>query len=157
MRNQLTRRSAATPAYVANDPLFSFVDRFFGDRFGNSLLDTWRADEVGRGSWIPPVDIHETDGAFVCTADLPGLSKDDIEVTVEDGTLTISGERTFENTENEKAQLRRVERSYGSFRRSFTLPTGIDAKKVEAKFKDGVLTLTLPKAETAKPRRITVS
>ncbi len=149
----LTRRSTPVPSAVRNDPFLQFVDRFFGD--SSPILETWRREANGTG-WIPPVDIRETENAFICTADLPGLTKDDIEVTVEDGVLSISGERSLENVDNENSQMRRIERSYGSFRRSFTLPTGVDAGKVEAKFQDGVLNLTLPKAEAAKPRKIEV-
>lgn len=157
LSNSLTRRSTTSNAdLVRNDPFLQFVDRFFGGDVGSPVLDAWRREGNGR-SWVPPIDIRETDVAFVCTADLPGLTKKDIEITVEDGVLSISGERTLENEDNEDSQMRRIERSYGAFRRSFTLPRGIDQEKVEAKFKDGVLTLTLPKAEAAKPRKITVS
>ncbi|MDA8020454.1 MAG: Hsp20/alpha crystallin family protein [Thermoanaerobaculia bacterium] len=150
----LTRYRKTSPTVTAaRDPFFSFVDRFFnevGFPAGENGADT-------SDRWLPPVDIQETDDAFVVSADLPGLSKDDIDISLEDGVLTLAGERKFSNEETEGKTFRRIERSYGSFRRSFTLPQGVDAKKVNAKFTDGELHLTLPKSATAKPRKITIS
>ncbi len=136
------------------DPFHGLFDRVF-DNFWNDS-DFVPDGEAGGRTFLPAVDILETDGAFVVTADLPGLNKDDIDVSIEDNVLTVSGERKFEKNEDE-GTFRRVERSYGTFRRSFALPRGVDPSKVEAKFEDGVLTLNLPKSELAKSRKITVS
>lgn len=149
--NALTR-TTKSPFFGPRDPFHGFFDRVF-DNFWND--SDFVPAEAGRRTWLPAVDIYESDDAFVATADLPGLKKDDIDVSIEDNVLTVSGERKFEQSEGE-GTFRRVERSYGTFRRSFTLPRGVDSAKVEAKFEDGVLTLTLPKSEMAKSRKITV-
>lgn len=109
----------------------------------------------GASTWMPPVDLYETDEAFVLKAELPGLTKDDLHLEVHDRTLTVRGERKQEAEISEDRYHRR-ERTYGSFQRVFTLPTPIDAEKVQASFKDGMLELRLPKHEAAKPRRIAV-
>ena len=149
MMNHALTRSASPAA----DPFWSLVDRFFnegaqGERSG-SVAPVHR-------SWMPPVDIYETEDAFTATADLPGLKKDDIDISLEDNTLTVSGERTW-GSDDENGTFRRVERAHGKFSRSFSLPSGIDVTKLDASFKDGVLTLTMPKSEMAKVRKITVS
>ena len=105
--------------------------------------------------WIPTVDIAETDAEYQIKAELPEVKKEDVKVTVEDGELTISGERRHE-TEEKGKKYHRVERSYGSFVRSFTLPDHVDDAKVKAEYKDGVLHLHLPKSEKAKPKAIDV-
>ena len=141
------------------DPLFNFVDRFFNDGSFNGLSNRPTELTPTNRTWLPPVDIVETEEAFLATADLPGLTKDDIDISLENNLLTVSGERRYEKaTEGEdEGKFRRVERAYGSFRRSFNLPTGVDVQKVEAKFEHGVLTLTLPKAEVAKSRKIAIA
>jgi HSP20 family protein len=106
--------------------------------------------------WTPSVDIYETDDALVIKAELPGVSKDDVSIDVHENTLTLRGQRKHE-AEVKDAQYHRVERTYGSFQRSFTLPSMIDYEKVQATFKDGVLELHLPKSETAKPKRIAIN
>ena len=151
--NALTR-IPKSPFFTPRDPFHGFFDRVFDNVWGDSDFVT--DAEAGGRTWLPAVDIYENDDAFVATADLPGLKKDDIDVSIEDNVLTVSGERKFEKSEDE-GSFRRVERSYGTFRRSFTLPRGVESAKVEAKFEDGVLTLTLPKSELAKSRKITVS
>ena len=105
--------------------------------------------------WIPTVDIAETDAEYQIKAELPEVKKEDVKVTVEDGVLTISGERRHE-TEEKGKKYHRVERSYGSFVRSFTLPDHVDDPKVKAEYKAGVLHLYLPKSEKAKPKAIDV-
>ena len=112
-------------------------------------------EEVERGSWAPEVDIHETEDSFVVKADLPGISKEDIQIDLKDSTLTLKGEKKFENKVSKENYIR-VERSYGTFVRSFTLPQNVDAEKIKAVYKDGVLELTLPKKEEAKPKQIKV-
>jgi HSP20 family protein len=105
--------------------------------------------------WAPAVDILETENELILKADLPEVKQDQIDVRVEDGMLTLRGERKFESEANEKG-YHRIERSYGTFSRSFTLPETIDPEQVKANFKDGVLTVTLPKKEISKPRQIKV-
>jgi HSP20 family protein len=111
--------------------------------------------EVSTRSWAPPVDIYETEDAIVLKAELPGIDPKDVEVRVEDNTLYLKGERNYEKDVNEQ-NYHRVERSYGSFARSFSLPNSIDAEKVKAEYKDGLLTLTMPKREEAKPKTIKI-
>ena len=106
-------------------------------------------------SWSPGFDLHETDDAYVIEADLPGLKQDDINITVEQGIITIKGERKYEEKQKEKG-YRRIERGYGSFQRAFRLPQNVDADKVEARFTDGVLTVNVPKPAEAKPRQVAV-
>ena len=105
--------------------------------------------------WAPPVDIYETENELVFKADLPDVELNDLTVRVENQTLTISGERKFERKDAGKG-YHRVERSYGNFSRSFSVPNSFDTDKVNAGFKNGVLTVTLPKKEAAKPRQIKV-
>lgn len=152
---QRFRKSTPTGDVVARDPFFQLVDRFFNDYGLPVVAQAW--PENGR-SFTPPVDILEKDTAFIATVDLPGLKKEDIEISLDDGVLTISGERKFEHEEKEEGKaFRRIERTYGAFSRSFTLPQGVDLGKVEAVFTDGVLKLTLPKSEAAKPRKIAIA
>jgi HSP20 family protein len=105
--------------------------------------------------WIPTVDISENDQGYLIKAELPEVKKDDVKVTVEDGVLTIQGERRQEKEEKGK-KYHRVERSYGSFVRSFSLPESVDEGAVKAEYKDGVLNLHLPKTEKVKPKAIDV-
>jgi len=105
--------------------------------------------------WVPSVDVSETDGEFQIKAEIPDVKKEDVKVTLEDGVLTIQGQRNQEKEDKGK-KYHRVERTYGSFIRSFTLPDLIDEEKVKAEFKDGVLNLQLPKSEKAKPKAIEV-
>lgn len=105
--------------------------------------------------WMPTVDISETDGEYLIKAELPEVKKEDVKVTVEDGVLTLQGERRQEKEEKGK-KFHRVERSYGSFVRSFTLPESVDDGGVKAEYKDGVLALHLPKTERVKPKAIDV-
>ncbi len=109
----------------------------------------------GNRPWAPAVDILETENELVLKADLPEVKLENIDVRVEDGTLTLKGERSFEKAANEKG-YHRIERSYGSFSRSFALPETLDTQAVKASFKDGVLTVSLPKKEVAKPKQIKV-
>jgi HSP20 family protein len=109
-----------------------------------------------RGSWMPAVDMYEGDEAFTLKAELPGFSKDDVQVEIEDNVLTLKGERK-RDTDVKDAQYHRVERAYGAFQRSFKLPALVVADKAEATFKDGLLELTLPKAEEAKPQPIRIT
>jgi HSP20 family protein len=113
-------------------------------------------DVTQRGNWIPPVDIYETEEHdLVVKAELPDMRREDIEVTVENDTLVLRGTKKLPDGVKED-QIRRIERSYGVFNRSFTLPNTVDATKVSADYKHGVLTVKLPYREEAKPRTITV-
>jgi HSP20 family protein len=105
--------------------------------------------------WSPALDLYQNNDNVVAVIELPGMRKEDIEISLHDGTLTISGERKSEPSNGEKAE--RTERYVGKFRRSITLPTRVNANKVIATYRDGILTVTLPKAEEAKPRQIQVT
>jgi HSP20 family protein len=110
----------------------------------------------GRTSaWAPALDISERKDAYLVTVELPGLKPEDLDITMEDGQLTIQGERQF-TAESSEQQFHRVERRYGSFRRSITLPAHVMAEGIQASFEDGVLQILVPKAEEAKPKRIQV-
>ena len=104
---------------------------------------------------IPAIDVRETEDCFEFTAELPGLTKDEVEITIEDKVLTLSGERKFEGDE-ERNGYHRIERAYGSFSRSFTLPNEVDQEKVKAVFENGLLAVSIPKAEQVKPRKIEI-
>jgi HSP20 family protein len=122
--------------------------------FGGVYL---RDEDTGfRGNWIPAADIFETENHdLVLKAELPGMTREDIEVTVENGTLVLKGQKKFD-TEVKEEHYRRVERSYGQFHRSFTLPNTVDTSKVAADYRNGILTVKLPFREEAKPRTINV-
>jgi HSP20 family protein len=111
---------------------------------------------VATGDWAPRVDIAETDNAFEIKAELPEVKKEDVKVSVYNGVLTIRGERKQEKEENGK-KFHRVERKYGSFTRSFTLPDNVDENDIKAAFKDGILNLQIQKTEEAKPKAIEVN
>jgi HSP20 family protein len=106
-------------------------------------------------AWAPALDISERKDAYLVTVELPGVEADDLEITMEDGLLTIQGERHFAHDSSEQ-QFHRVERRYGAFRRSITLPAQVQAEQIEASFDNGVLQILVPKAEEAKPKRIQV-
>jgi HSP20 family protein len=106
-------------------------------------------------AWTPAVDIYEDSDAFLIKLELPEVNKDDVKVSLDDNKLSISGERKFEN-EDKREGYHRVERSYGQFYRSFTLPPNVNVESINAQFTDGVLRLTLPKKEEAKPKQIEV-
>ena len=110
---------------------------------------------VASRPWTPPVDIIETEQELILKADVPEMTEKDIAISIEKGTLTIKGERNFEK-KDDTASYHRIERGYGSFARSFGLPETVDPEKVSAAYKNGVLTVTLPKMELAKPRTIEV-
>jgi HSP20 family protein len=118
-----------------------------------SLLST--VTENASGSWVPALDIFEEKDNYLVKVELPGVNKDDVSLSLEKGTLTIGGERKAENT-NESTELYYRERPHGRFQRSINLPESVSADKVTAQFKDGVLTVTLPKNEAAKPRQINI-
>ena len=127
-------------------------DRLFREAFSPVLGE----GEVSTRTWAPPVDIYENGDNLVLKAELPGINPDDVEIRVEDNTLYLKGERKFEKEVKEQ-NYHRVERSYGTFTRTFSLPNSVDADKVAANYKDGVLTLTMPKKEEAKPKTIKIN
>jgi len=107
-------------------------------------------------AWTPALDVHEDKDGYSIRVELPGLKREDIDVSIHDDALVISGERKTE-TKKEGSEVHRQERFYGKFSRALTLPTAVDGNKVTATYKEGVLTVTLPKAEQAKPKQVTVS
>ena len=129
------------------------------NRLFNTFFD---APAAGNGTttptrrWLPAMDLVETDDDLVLRADLPGLSEGDVNIEVEDNVLTISGERKAEHEKRNEGYYR-VERTYGTFRRSLTLPEGVDPERVRASFDRGVLEVTIPKPEQRKPRKVTIS
>jgi HSP20 family protein len=129
------------------------INRIFGDVYrGGGDHDA----VLNRGDWLPPVDIFQNDNhEIVLTAEIPGVRKEDLDIRVENNTLTIRGERKREQ-ETAKENYHRVERLYGTFTRAFSLPSTVDNEKVNAEFKDGVLKVTLPARDEAKPRQIQV-
>lgn len=112
--------------------------------------------ELSMGSWIPAVDIFEDEGEVVLKAELPEIDRKDVKISIEGNTLTLSGSRNLDK-ETERDKYRRVERSYGSFSRAFSLPTTLDQEQVKADYKDGILRITLPKKPEHKPKQITVN
>ena len=123
--------------------------------FNESYSPRGEDDLTSRGSWTPPVDIFEVDGALVLKAELPDMRREDIDVSVENNTLTIKGERKL-GQEVKQESFHRIERAFGQFVRSFSLPTTVDTAKIGADYKNGVLTVKLPVREEAKPRTINV-
>lgn len=136
------------------DPFQELVS--WSNRLNRSLSDLpGGKTEDSFGAWAPAVDIFEKDQNLVIRAELPGVDKNDIDVRIENGVLTLHGERKREN-EVEEGSAYRLERVYGNFTRSFSLPTTVDPSKIQAVYKDGVLQLTVPKLEAAKPKRIDI-
>ncbi len=141
------------------------LERWPSDFFGiqrdiNRLFDNFfrggvQGDETFNSYWTPAVDIAEQENEYLVKMELPGVNKEDVKISLESNILTIRGEKKQEKEEKDKS-LHRVERSYGSFQRSFTLPTTVKSDKIDAVYKDGVLSVTLPKMEEAKPKQIEV-
>jgi HSP20 family protein len=129
------------------EPFSREVDRLFDAFFGQ--------ERDGR-RWVPPMDLVEAEDHFELKADLPGLAEEDVKIEVADGTLTISGERKAEHEKTERGWYR-IERAFGSFSRSLTLPDGVNADAITAEFRDGVLHVSIPKPEERKPRRVEIS
>ncbi len=128
------------------------LNRLFGRTYGG-------AEGGGTGStgtWVPPLDVYESGDKYVVAVELPGIDPADVEVSVEDSTLTVKGQRDFFYKDATDDSFRRIERRYGQFTRTLTLPATADVEKVDAKFDKGVLTIEVPKREEAKPRKITV-
>jgi HSP20 family protein len=132
---------------VRPEPFSTEFNRLF-----NSLWDTPATSQ----RWVPEMDLVESDDHYLLKADLPGMKQEDVSIEFNDGTLTISGERKAEYERKEKGFFR-LERSFGKFSRSLTLPEGVDPEKIEAAFHEGVLDVRIPKPEQRKPRRIEVA
>jgi len=142
---KLTRWNPMQELSLLNRRLKKLLDE---DLFPELFTSEWR-------SWTPPVDIYETDNEIVVKAELPDIDIKDVDVKLEDNRLTIKGERRFSD-EVKKESYHLIERYYGSFQRTFELPTSVDRDKVEAKYDKGVLTVTLPKREEAKKKKIEI-
>ncbi len=147
MRHLATHRPVGNLFNLHNE-----MGKIFGDLFASQEGET--NDE--HTSWMPTVDISETENGFEIRAELPGVVEDDVHVSVTDNLLTIKGEKRQEE-ETDNKNYHRVERRYGNFQRSFTLPRDVETTDIKAGYKDGVLTLTIPKAEAAKPTEIPIS
>jgi len=143
--------------FATYDPFREMFDlqRRLNQLFENSG-QTASSEGVALNTWTPTVDIYEDENAFLLKLELPEVSREDVKINLHDNTLSISGERRFEN-EDKRDGYHRVERSYGQFYRSFTLPPNVNTEAINAQFKDGMLRLTLPKKEEAKPKQIQVS
>jgi HSP20 family protein len=129
------------------------LNRLFGRTFAGS--EAGEGGSWASGSWVPPLDVYETEDRIVVDLELPGVEPADVDVSVEDSVLTVQGQRKF-YAEISEEQMRRVERRFGTFSRSLTLPATADAEKIEARFDKGILTLDIPKREEAKPKRIEI-
>ncbi|MEN3037978.1 MAG: Hsp20/alpha crystallin family protein [Candidatus Kryptonium sp.] len=131
------------------------LQREINKMFSRFFREFEEEEEIRVTRWSPRVDISETDDEYIVRAEIPGVNKDDIKITIKENMLTISGEKKQEK-ETKNENFHRIERVYGSFSRSFTLPGAVKVDKVEAKFKDGVLTIKLPKVEEAKTKEIEI-
>ncbi len=136
------------PMLMKPEPFSREIDRLFDTLFD---ANEWRSQRR-----LPPIDLAEQDDHFVLRADLPGLDENDVNIEIQDNTLTISGERKSEHEERQRGWFR-VERSFGSFSRSLNLPEGVDANAIAAEFDRGVLEIRIPKPEERKPHRIAIS
>ena len=130
----------------------NYFNRFFDNTFTNGGFDN---SEFELTNWHPMVDIYDREGEIVIKAELPGLEKKDITIDVKDSVLTLKGERAYDNETKDEKYYRR-ERAYGKFQRSFTLPAGLDAEKIKADYKDGLLSVEIPKPEKEEPKQITI-
>lgn len=135
-------------------------DLFGIQREMNKMFDSFfrgdvRDGNVALSAWTPAVDIAEHENEYIVKVELPGIAKDDVKITLESNILIIRGEKKHEK-EIKEEDYHRIERSFGSFQRSFTLPTTVKSDKIDAAYKDGILTVSLPKAEEAKPKQIEV-
>lgn len=128
------------------------VNRLFSTNLNRAFGD----EGIGRGAWAPSVDIYENKDQIVLEAELPGMKQEDFDLSIENNVITLRGERRFEKTDDSD-NYHRVERSYGSFTRSFTLPQTVSAEDAKAEYNNGVLRVTLPKREEAKSRRIQIT
>ena len=145
--NGLTRSNPSQELHSLRNRIGSLLNTF-GSHNGYDEDPAWTG-------WAPPVDIAETENEYIIKVELPGLKKEDVNVTLNNGVLTISGERKQEK-EEKNHQYHRVECSYGSFSRSFSLPGGVDSERIDAEFRNGILRVRVAKSEAAKPKQIKV-
>ncbi len=143
-----TMPDLSTDLFSMQDEINRVFDRFFN----RGVVDD---NDLRVGNWYPSVDITEKDDSYIMKAELPGISKEDVKITLKENHLTIHGEKKKEKEEKDKNYFR-SERVYGSFQRTFTLPSSVRVEKIEANFKDGVLTIEIPKVEEAKPKEIEI-
>ncbi len=143
-------------AITKYDPFAELTEFPAGVRLFQDAVSRLFSEPTATRPWAPPVDIFENENELVLKADVPDVPLENIKIQLENGTLTIEGERKFESKDDGKGGYHRIERSYGSFVRYFSLPDTVDPEKVKADYKDGVLTITLAKKEVAKPRSIKV-
>lgn len=150
MRSLTRRPTSVWPAPIAElDALEDQMNRWMSQVWpSRALAETME--------WVPKVDLIDSDGEYILTAEIPGMSKEDIEIDVQDGILTLSGEKK-ESKEHESAHHRYFERRYGSFERSFPLPRAVDPDKVKANYENGVLTVHLPKTEESRGRKVKIN
>ena len=140
------RTTAATPVFS----LRREIDRLFDDAFGGT------ASRNGT-MWAPPVDVRESQNELTLSLEVPGVSPDQIELTIDNGILTVKGEKREERKEGDEGQYHMLERTYGSFTRSFQLPKSLDESKIEAKHEHGILTIRIPKAALPQPKKIAIN
>jgi HSP20 family protein len=127
------------------------IDKLFEDTFGNMAMPS-----LGASAWLPAVDVKETNDAYLLELELPGVPEDRLEITCEGGVLAIAGEKVNVKKEGDEGKWHIVERTFGSFRRSFQLPTNVQEDKIDAVLRNGVLQVRVPKAELPKPKKIEV-
>jgi HSP20 family protein len=151
MQTALTRWT--TPD-LFRDRLDRIFNQMLTQSFNPDVLLEPQGDVTAR-RWMPAVDIRETADSLLLVAELPGMTREDVQITLENNVLSIAGERKFEKDVKGES-YHRLERTFGTFARSFSLPANVKTDKVEAVFKDGILTVTLPKVEEAKPRRVEI-
>ncbi len=152
---QIIRHFSDTPSWSPFDQLFGLRNEL--NRLMENPLNDWgRSTEFFNG-WVPAVDVLEEKNNIIVRAELPGMKKEDIEISLHEGVLSLTGERKEQAEDTDQNQVYRSERFYGRFHRTITLPKPVAADKVKANYKDGLLTITLPKTEEAKPRQIEVN
>jgi HSP20 family protein len=139
--------------FVELEDVSKHLNRIFGRFPARAEADR---EILTMADWAPTVDITETDAAYLIKGEIPGVNKEDVKVTIEDGMITMRGERRQENEEKDK-KFHRIERSYGSFMRSFRVPDDVDEAAVKAEFKDGMINVTLPKSGKSKAKSVNVS
>jgi len=149
MANVLSRWDPFQDLLSIQDEMNQLFGRALGQPSGR------QGGEASTRMWAPALDISERKDAYLVTVEVPGVNAEDLEITLEDGLLTVQGERQF-TAESSEQQFHRVERRYGAFRRSITLPSSVEASAIEASFDNGVLQIVVPKAEEAKPKKIEI-
>ena len=153
MANAMTQWSGSRDAVSWQDEVERMFRRFLERPVGSGVMQG--EDAASAGAWAPALDVEETEDAFVLHLELAGISPDEVDVNLEDGVLSVTGERKFYE-EKESDGFKRIERRFGRFHRALRLPGRVDVESIDATYRDGILTINVPKAPEAKPRRITV-